>query len=68
MTPELEGLLQAIGDFWVNFVFGATVLVAFGLLLLAVLYAALLVQTAWRWLTRATWHDVVTSAERRALK
>jgi hypothetical protein len=59
---------QAITSFAADILFGAFVLLVFGLLILAILFFSLAVRGCCRWLTRGSWNDVVRSAERKALR
>jgi hypothetical protein len=64
----LDMIAQAIDNAAANIVVGIIVLAGFGCLIGAVLFFCLAVRGIWRWLTRATWNDVVRSAERKALR
>ena len=68
VNPFIEMIEQSIGDFAANVLFGLIVMISFAIVLMCILFAGLAVRGAWRWLTRATWRDVIVSTERKALR
>lgn len=68
MMPMIEMIEASIGDAAANLIVGVIVLAGFGIALLGLLFFLLAVRAAWRWLTRASWSDVLRSAERKALR
>jgi hypothetical protein len=64
----LDMIQQAITSFAADVLFGAIMLLSFGLVLLALLFFLLAVRGVFRWLTRGSWNDVVSFTERKALK
>jgi hypothetical protein len=68
VTPFFEMLQQAISSLAADFLFGAVVLLTFGLLILAILFLGLAVRGWWRWLIGHAWSDVVTSVETKAFR
>lgn len=66
--PRVMMLLDAIFDFGALVLFYTIVLTAYGMLMLAILFCALAVRTAWRWLATHTWGDVIFAVHRRALR
>lgn len=67
-NSDLMMLLDTIGDLGASLLFGMIVLALYGMLILAILFCGLAVRVAWRWLTCATWRDVIVLGHRRALR
>lgn len=65
---QVNAIIQAIESTGADLLFGLIVLLSFGMIVLATLFFSLAVRGAWSWLIRATWRDVIVSAERKALK
>lgn len=61
-------LMDIIRDEAAVILFAVVVSVLYGVLLLTILFCGLAVRAAWRWLTCATWRDVVLLVHRRALR
>jgi hypothetical protein len=61
----IEALQAAFENAAANIVFGCLVLLGFALVICSLLFFLLFVRGVWRWLTRRTWGDVVSSAERK---
>jgi hypothetical protein len=68
MTPEMQALNEAASDAWGYALFCFVFLGLVAWTVMMMLFAALFVRSAWRWLTRHTMNDVVRSMERRALR
>jgi hypothetical protein len=58
VTPFFEMLQQAISSLAADFLFGAVVLLTFGLLILTILFLGLALRGWWRWFVGHTWGDV----------
>jgi len=67
-NSDVMMLMDAMTDTACNVVVGLIVLSVFATLMTAILFAALAARAAWRWLTCATWRDVILLVHRRALR
>jgi hypothetical protein len=67
-NSDVMMLMDAMTDTACNVLVGLIVLGGFALLMLLILFSALAVRAAWRWLRCATWRDVIVMMERRALR
>ena len=68
LDSDLMMLMDTIGEAGATVLFGMIVLAGYGVLMVAILFCGLAVRAAWRWLTVATWRDVVVLVHRRALR
>jgi hypothetical protein len=59
--------IQGIDNEAAQVLFAVLLLMLFAISIAALLFFLLLVRAVWRWLTRATWNDVIVNTEHRAL-
>lgn len=64
----LQMLDAAASSVAADVAFGLLVLVSFGMLILWILFFLLAVRGVWRFLTRHTWNDVVSSTAKKVLR
>jgi hypothetical protein len=65
MSEMLDGIIEWTGAY---IAFGVMLLGFVGSLMLAILFAALALRGAWRWLKRHTWPSMLLRIERKALR
>lgn len=68
MSPELLWLVDALDNIGALLLFGIIFIGAYTVLFATLLFCALAMQVAWRWLASHTWRDVIVAAERWALR
>jgi hypothetical protein len=64
----IDYIAQTIDNAGAQVFFAVLLLLLFAISLVAVLFSLLMVRAIWWWLTRATWNDVIVSAEHRAFR
>ena len=64
----MQAVIQAIDDSGALLLFAGVLMTGYGTLLLAMLFGALALRAAWRWLKQKTWSSLVLALERRAVR
>ena len=64
----IEAISDAIDNAGAQLLFALILISLYAWVLVAVLFAALLLRAAWRWLTWNTWSAIIVRAERKALR
>ena len=67
-NSDVMMLMDMLKDAACNVLVGVIVLAGFAVLMTAILFCSLAVRHVWRWLTRATWRELIVMMERRALR
>jgi succinate dehydrogenase hydrophobic anchor subunit len=64
---NVDFLVDTIDHAGADLLFAVILVIFYGVLILALLFAGALFRAAWRWLMRNTWNDLIVFVERRAL-
>lgn len=64
----IEAISDAIENAGAQLLFALLLIALYVWLLVALLFAALVFRTVWRWLTWNTWSTMIVHAERKALR